>query len=305
MVSLLNELASLMRDLLVYKLSKDSPLIGANHDPVELQALSKKLVPERLFFCLELLRNAVFGLSQGGAAKLTAEMCFIRMCEESLSDEPTALLTRISRLEEGTVVPQKAAVANKEPNITSTQYDLATAEPTVATEPTATAKPTAAAESTAIAESMATTEPTVTAESTAVVKPSAAESTATQEIPDAQANWDDTHDEKTQAPQKAGDFWTETLKLLENEPAVHSVIGDSDKVWAELQADTIIVRAEDQFTVFQIGSDLFTKPLKEAATKVLGREALIRVEVGDRNSKEESKAEKLDRLSKFGVVQFE
>ena len=95
------------------------------------------------------------------------------------------------------------------------------------------------------------------------------------------------------------------LSLLENDPALYSVIGDSEKIWAELESDSIIIRAEDQFTVFQIGSDMFIKPLKEAAAKVLGREMLIRVELGDRSSKEESKTEKLDRLSSFGVVKFE
>ncbi|MCL1897181.1 MAG: DNA polymerase III subunit gamma/tau, partial [Clostridiales bacterium] len=97
--SLLNEMASLWRDLLVFKLSADSPLLSGNFSRAELSALSNKLNPERLFSFLDVAREAAFGLSRGMSARLSIEMCIFRMCDERLSDDSSAMLARIAKLE--------------------------------------------------------------------------------------------------------------------------------------------------------------------------------------------------------------
>jgi DNA polymerase-3 subunit gamma/tau len=99
MASLLNEMTGLTRDLLVFKIAQDSVLIGSNASSAELSALSKKLTPERLFFCLEVFKDALSGLSRGGSSKLAVEICLIRVCDERLSGDMSALISRISRLE--------------------------------------------------------------------------------------------------------------------------------------------------------------------------------------------------------------
>ena len=83
MQSLLLELAALMRDVLVHKLAPDSPLMRAGFDGAELAALSKTFTPERLFYCLDTIRESLSGFSRGGSGKLAAEMCIIRMCAGS------------------------------------------------------------------------------------------------------------------------------------------------------------------------------------------------------------------------------
>jgi len=99
MASLLNELAGLSRDILVFKLSPDSGLLSAGYDSAGLSALSKKLTPERIFDHLAVIKEAIFGLSRDGCSRLAAEMCLIRLCDERLSDNKSALLSRISELE--------------------------------------------------------------------------------------------------------------------------------------------------------------------------------------------------------------
>jgi len=117
MVSVLNEMGTLMRDLLVYRLSPDSPLITAGRDQSELSALSEKYSSARLFFNLGLIREAVYSLSRGSAMRLTTEMCIIRMCEETLSTESSALLARITKLEEGIVDNAECGMRNAESEI--------------------------------------------------------------------------------------------------------------------------------------------------------------------------------------------
>jgi len=115
--SLLGELAALMRDLLVYKLSPNSPLLGGGFSAAELAGLSEKLSAERVFHCLEMIRDASAGLTRSGG-KLPVEMCIIRMCNESLSDSTAALLSRIERLEsavQGGGIPAPQPVKAKDP----------------------------------------------------------------------------------------------------------------------------------------------------------------------------------------------
>ena len=118
MASLLNELASLMRDVLLYKLSPDSPLLTSGLSGKELSALSKKLAPARLLSCLEVLKEALFGLSRGGSVKLAAEMCLIRICDERFSDDAPAMLARIAKLEDNNklqITNHKSQIIGGEP----------------------------------------------------------------------------------------------------------------------------------------------------------------------------------------------
>ena len=66
----------------------------------------------------------------------------------------------------------------------------------------------------------------------------------------------------------------------------------------------LIIRAASPFTVNTIESKMFSGPLREAATKALGREVAIRVETGI-GGNGENKRDKLERLSKFDIVKFE
>jgi len=83
MTSLLSEMTALVRDVLVFKLSPDSNLLSAGLDKNALSKLSGKFLSERLFFCLDLLKDILFSLSRSGSSKLAVEMCLIKMCEDT------------------------------------------------------------------------------------------------------------------------------------------------------------------------------------------------------------------------------
>ena len=87
MSSLLNEMTSLVRDLLVFRLSPDSGLLlTVNFNTSDLSALSKKLTHNKLFHYLDILKTAVSGLNRTGISKLSVEMCLIKMCDSD--DKP-------------------------------------------------------------------------------------------------------------------------------------------------------------------------------------------------------------------------
>ncbi|MDR2590085.1 MAG: DNA polymerase III subunit gamma/tau [Oscillospiraceae bacterium] len=84
MTSLLNELSSLVRDLLIYKISPESGLINPNSDLNDLSSLSKILTSEQLYKYLDSLGDAIFGLSKGNQPRLAVEMCLFRLCEKGV-----------------------------------------------------------------------------------------------------------------------------------------------------------------------------------------------------------------------------
>jgi len=88
MASLLNEMTSLIRDLLVYKLSPDSDLLlSVTYSHSDLLALSKKTTHKQLFHCLDVLKTAFTSLGRSGASKLTVEICLIKMCEFNFDND--------------------------------------------------------------------------------------------------------------------------------------------------------------------------------------------------------------------------
>ena len=229
MASLLNELTSLFRDLLVFKLSPDSGLLqGSGCSKAELSALSKELTPERLFFCLDVLKEALSGQQRSGSSKLTVEMCLFKMCAAP------------------TESPQRPVVGVDAPG------DPKTKEPPPPSSP----------------------EPPHNTDATIAT------------------------------PDDPNDFWANTLEILKSEPSVYALLGDSSKVQAMRQDNAIIISVTDEFTANLIQSE-FSESLISAAKKVSGQKLVIRAEVVDNISNNESKRGKLESLSAFDIVNFE
>ena len=84
MVSLLNELTSLVRDLLVFRLSPDSGLLlTVNYSSSDFSALISKFSHKKLFNCLDILKSAISGVGRSGCSKLAVEICLIKMCDDT------------------------------------------------------------------------------------------------------------------------------------------------------------------------------------------------------------------------------
>jgi DNA polymerase-3 subunit gamma/tau len=269
MASLLNELASIMRDVLVYKLSPDSGLLCGVFGGDELFALSAKMTPERLFFCLDLIREAVYGLQRGGAVKLSVEMCLIRICDERMIDNASALLPRIARLEErGELKVESAELKDrKTEGIEEKETGKEESDPN-GDDPPQEASPTAGADNTALDSRSPASD----------TQPSTCES------------------------QLETDPWGDILGLLKDDGPIHALLSDSAKVRATLSDDALIISAGNKFVAATIETPSFSESLKDAARKTLGRDVVMRIETG---GGEENRISKIDNLRAFDIVKFE
>ena len=304
--ALLSEMASLLRDVLVYKLTPDSPLQSGGFSSAGLSALSAKFSAERLFSYLDIIREAVFGLSRGVNAKLTVEMSLIRMCDERLSDDASALLSRISRLESAieSGVQNSEHFANSELN-QKTPADCSQSKEfeSEAVRPDVNSRPSAAQDTTPIHSE--STEDSESAETIDVQDLVPVNSEF--RIPDSESNdtpGEPASDPYPPAPSPYNDYWQSILEHLKSDDSIYSLLSDSSRVHTELQGNVLFIRAGDIFTIGLIESKKFSEPLLEIIRKVLGPDTMMRVEVGG-DSTEERKTKKIDDLDKFDIVKFE
>ena len=330
MVSLLNELSSCIRDLLIFGLSPGSSMISGSSGASELSNLSKKLTAPQLFSWLDVIRETVFSLSRGGSAKLSTELCVIRMCDERLSGDFAALSSRVARLENGAVFaprgaqptsaeaviaePASAEAASAEPasvgpaNIKPPDSEPVGPEPadseSVSEDPQ---KAEQINEEPLIEDSVDIEAATIKLDSaetdTQSEEPAPAAPTPTLEIADAQP--DATPHSKLQTPNSAeGDFWLNILELLKSDIPVYAALSNAGQIRAELLDDALVIRAVNPVTVVQLESKMFSVAIREAAEKALGREIVIRAELAESEGKA-GQYEKLKQLSAFDVFKIE
>jgi len=305
MTSLLNEMTSLFRDLLVFKLSPDSGLLlNVGFDSSTLSAYSKEISSERLFFCLDVVKNALSGLSRGESSKLSVEMCLMKMCDERLTDSSEALLSRISQLEtHGIAAPVPAA---QRPDTSSSNHT---------TESRSTSgenSVSGATHETILAATVNDTEPVETilhdttpaishnipeANTEAVVSDSVVETEVAQPVTDTLKTEDveerkdnvsvDTSNDhsETTCPTKpvkpeSNDFWSNVLEQIKNDPFLYTLVDDRTKARGVYQDGVVIITVSDDFTATQIQSG-YMDLLREIVTKILGHDSNVRVEVAD------------------------
>jgi len=299
MSSLLSEMASLLRDILVYKLSPDSPLQRGGFSREGISSLSEKFSTERLFFCLEIIREAVFNLSRGVGVKLTVEMCLISMCDERLSDDMPALLSRIARLEgafaQGSGIRgQGSEVRGQGSEVRDQGSEVRGQE---------------SGDEERNAEFGIKNEGEAGIPNPELTEPLKSETDQTEvDSQRLEASGSDHINSEFRIPNSeftdSASFWANVLEHFKNDMSIYSLLSDSSRVNAELRDDALIIRAGDMFIISLIESKKFSDPLKEVARKILGRDISIRVEVGGDNSDEVGR-KKIDDLDKFGVVKFE
>ena len=337
MSSLLSEMASLIRDVLVFKLSPDSPLLSGGFSHGDLSALSAALSPERLFSLLRAVRESGLSLSQGAGIRITMEMCLIRMCDERLSDDTSALLSRIESLESGATRATGAARPNveckmqnveskdKEPEIDLSPVGADTIRPLskdveLAPPPVGAIVPDRPPDGDVDITALpvgADTIPGLVKDSQVCHSERSEESLpfATQRITDpsvALLPQDDTiSQDSTIRPLDAevtgsthlSDPWQQILEHIKHDMSIYMPLSDSRNAQAELQDNVLIVRTGNIFL-----NDSFERLFKDsialAAKDVLKREIIVRFEPGVMDITESSNL-KIDDLSKFGIVEFE
>jgi DNA polymerase-3 subunit gamma/tau len=100
--SVLSELSALTRDLLLRKTAPQggAALLTGGYDETTMRALGERFPAQRLLQMLSLLQSATADLARSSNRRTDAELCLIRLCDESLDQSFSGLAARIARLEE-------------------------------------------------------------------------------------------------------------------------------------------------------------------------------------------------------------
>ena len=101
MGAVLNELATLTRDLLLRKTAPEggAALLSGGFDSRTLDSLDQKASSTRLLYLASSLQTAGADLQRSANRRTDAELCLLRLCDESLSGDLSALCARMDRLE--------------------------------------------------------------------------------------------------------------------------------------------------------------------------------------------------------------
>ena len=100
--AVLGELAVLVRDLLLLRTAPKggAALLSGGYDDASLQRLNAQTSGSRLLYLASTLQRATADLYYSTNRRTDAELCLLRLCDESLSGDLTALESRVRRLEE-------------------------------------------------------------------------------------------------------------------------------------------------------------------------------------------------------------
>lgn len=149
--ALLGELSTLARDLLIHMTTSEGgmSLLSGAYDMTTMGQLAQGFSPTRLIYMTTQLQNTLAALPLSANRRTDAELCLMRLCDESLCGDVTALSARLARLEEGGVAmptaPQPTARPAPAPRAVAEQPARKTMDPPPWEEPAA-PMPTAAEE---------------------------------------------------------------------------------------------------------------------------------------------------------------
>ena len=274
--SLLGELSALARDMLIRKTAPQSgaALLTGGYDETTLRRLDRLLTPARLAQILSQLQAVSADLSRSGNRRTDAELCLIRLCDETLDLSPAGLNARLTRLEErlagGTVPVQPAqgvpvqqtaapAVPQPEQEAPARSEDRPPWEeerPPLPEEPGERVNPAAEVEPAA---------PAVQLRQSAPARPGPA-----QEAPAARQT----------AP--AGDFWPELAASLKGRIPMgeYTFLANPAMVQGRAEGNMLTLYAESDFTRSMINKPGILSVVAQAASARLGGQMRVTVTVG-------------------------
>ena len=101
--AILSELSTLTRDLLLRRTAPkgSDALLSGGYDKATLDKLGKDVPAGRFLYLTATLQKTAADLYYSANRRTDAELCILRLCDESLSGDLSALNARIQRLEEG------------------------------------------------------------------------------------------------------------------------------------------------------------------------------------------------------------
>lgn len=100
--AVLNELSTLTRDLLLRRTAPEggASLLSGGFDSATLDRLEKDVPSSRLLYLASALQQATADLYYSSNRRTDAELCILRLCDETLSGDLSALTARIQKLED-------------------------------------------------------------------------------------------------------------------------------------------------------------------------------------------------------------
>jgi len=103
--ALLGELSTLVRDLLIRATAPEggASLLSGGYDASVMDGLLAGVPPARLLFMASLLQSTLAALPLSANRRTDAELCLLRLCDEGLCGDVTALAARLARLEDAGV----------------------------------------------------------------------------------------------------------------------------------------------------------------------------------------------------------
>ena len=114
--ALLGELSDLCRDMTVLAAAPEggAALLGGLYDRKTLSELTAEVPMRRLLYMTDTIQRTAAALPRSIRQRTDAELCLLRLCDESLSNDTEALSDRVSALEDavkkGVVPPERPAV---------------------------------------------------------------------------------------------------------------------------------------------------------------------------------------------------
>ena len=122
--AVLNELSTLTRDMLLRRTAPEggAALLSGGFDSATLDRLGKEASASRLVYLASALQKTTADLYYSSNRRTDAELCILRLCDETLSGDLTAMEARIQRLEEAlsrgetlrSAAPARAAAPKEE-----------------------------------------------------------------------------------------------------------------------------------------------------------------------------------------------
>ena len=306
-VTLLTELTSLLRDILMLKVAPKGgrELLSGGFDMDTIGKYSARMLPEELICNLNTIQEHIGSLRDGRDPKTTAELCIIKLCEPNLGDSIDALKKRITKLEnavaDGTIQPmQHSPKKNEEKPDYEKNVLTAVEAPARANEKSDEISGIYTHNRNEV-ELISQSDIHVDAEK---LPPIIAE----EERPIAPDVNNDVHESgniKRNTENDLGDVWKSILEELKKKllPGQYNIVSNERMAKSKVDDNCLTIEVSDEFVKGQLEQNSVTNCIREAVQAVMGRPLLIKVSVNKETKSVNT--DKLNNLSKFGNVKFE
>ncbi len=275
--AILNELSTLCRDLLISATAAEggAALLSGGFDAATLESLQSLASPARLIHISTVLQETTAALQSSVNRRTDAELCLLRLCDESLSGDLTALNARIARLEQQLAAPVRA------PNT-----------PPAPAEPKAppVAAPVRASAPESAADPPPWDEPALKTDAPAPHGEAAAPRVADAPLPTEAAAQD--------TPRTGdGDVFARLMEQYKNRLSVdkRAFIG---MVGGRVQGEVLTVYCPTEMQKVMLDTDGVTRVLEEVTSRALGRTIRVRFTVGQPQG--EAEHDKMQDLLRMG-----